>query len=98
MDIVAHVLWGGVSFGWKRKYGWAFLFGVLPDLLAFGPFFVYRLISGTLKFGKPEIALIPQVVFTAYNFSHSLFTAGLILLVIRFVISNELFRAALASP
>src|SRR3989304_3671338 len=51
-----------------------------------------------MKFGKPETALIPQVVFTAYNFSHSLFTAGLILLVIRFVISKELFAAALAYP
>ena len=98
MDILAHGLWGGVSLGWKRKYGWAFLFGVLPDLLAFGPFFIFRLVSGTMQFGKPEIALIPQVVFTAYNFSHSLFTAGLILLVIRFVISKELFVAALAYP
>ncbi len=84
--------------GWKRKYGWAFLFGVLPDLLAFGPFFIFRILSGTLKFGKPEIAAIPPAVFTAYNFSHSLFTAGLILLVIRFVISKELFIAALAYP
>jgi len=98
MDILAHGLWGGAAFGWKRKYFWAFLFGMLPDLLAFGPFFVYRLISGTLKFGKPEIAAIPAAVFTAYNFSHSLFTAAAILLLVRFVISKELFIAAWAYP
>lgn len=98
MDILAHGLWGGVSFGWRRKYGWAFLFGVLPDLLAFGPFFVYRLLAGTLKFGKPEIASIPTAVFTAYNLSHSLFTAALIFLIIRFAISKELAVSALAYP
>jgi len=98
MDILAHGLWGGVAFGWKKKYGWAFSFGVLPDLLAFGPFFIYRLFAGTTTFGKPELSAIPPAVFTAYNFSHSLFTAIAILLVIRFLISKELAAAALAYP
>lgn len=98
MDILAHGLWGGVSFGWKRKYGWAFLFGILPDLLAFGPFFVYRLLAGTLKFGKPELAFIPPAVFTAYNISHSLFTAAVIVLITRFAFSKELAVSALAYP
>ena len=84
--------------GWKRKYWWAFLFGMLPDLLAFGPFFAYRILSGTLKFGKPEIVSIPSAVFTVYNFSHSLFTAAAILLLMRFVISKELFISACAYP
>ncbi len=98
MDILAHGLWGGAAFGWKRKYFWAFLFGMLPDLIAFGPFFVYRILSGTLKFGKPEIASIPPAVFTAYNCSHSLFTAAAILLLMRFAISKESFISACAYP
>jgi len=98
MDILAHGLWGGAAFGWKRKYGWAFLFGMLPDLSAFGPYFVYRILSGTLKFGKPEIASIPSAVFIAYNFSHSLFTAAAVLLLVRFAISKELFISACAYP
>ncbi len=42
MDIVSHGLWGGAAFGRKNKKSFwvAFLFGVLPDLLAFGPFFI----------------------------------------------------------
>jgi len=98
MDILAHGLWGGAAFGWKRKYGWAFLFGALPDLLAFGPFFIYRLARGAFKFGRPEISSIPQIVFTSYNVSHSLFTAAIIFLVIRFLISKELSIAASAYP
>jgi hypothetical protein len=98
MDILAHGLWGGAVFGWKRKYLLAFLFGMLPDLLAFGPFFIYRLLSGALKLGKPEIALIPPAVFTAYNFSHSLLTAAAILPLVRFVISKELYLSACAYP
>jgi hypothetical protein len=98
MDILAHGLWGGAAFGWKRKYGWAFLFGVMPDLLAFGPFFIYRLIAGAFKFGKPEISSIPQIVFTSYGLSHSLFTAAILFLVIRFLIAKELSIPASAYP
>ena len=97
MDILAHGLWGGATFGWK-KYWWAFLFGVLPDLLAFGPMFVYRLISGTYKFGKPEISAIPQAVFTAYDFSHSLFFAAGLFLILRFLVSKEFSLLFLAYP
>src|SRR4030067_2198791 len=98
MDLLAHGLWGGTAFGWKRKYGWAFLFGVLPDLLAFGPFFIYRLASGAFKFGQAEISSFPPIVFASFNGSHSLIPAALIFLVIRILISKELSIAASAYP
>ena len=94
MDILAHGLWGGVIFGWRNKFFWAALFGMLPDLLAFGPFFIYRIASGTFSFGKPELNSIPQIVFTSYNISHSLFTGLVIFLVVRFLVSKELSVAA----
>ena len=84
MDILAHGLWGGVTFGRKKLLGLAILFGVLPDLLAFGPFFVIKLINRTFQFGKPNLAEIPNWVFTSYDFSHSLFTAIILYLIIRY--------------
>jgi hypothetical protein len=98
MDIVAHGLWGGVVFGWRRKFFWAFLFGVLPDLLAFGPYFLYTLITGTLAMGKPEISAVPSFVFISYDISHSLIVAVLLLLLVRFVISKKYAISFLAYP
>ncbi len=73
MDIFSHGLYGGVAFGRmsKRDYITAFLFGIAPDLLAFGTFFITNLFSsGTL--GKPDIETIPHYIFIIYDFSHSL--------------------------
>jgi hypothetical protein len=98
MDIIAHGLSGGVAFGWKRKFLWALWFGILPDLLAFGPFFIHNLLSGNLVWGKPQLESIPAAVFTAYNFSHSLFTATAIVLLLRFLASARLAMSSLAYP
>lgn len=84
--------------GWKRRFFWAALFGMLPDLLAFGPFFIYRMLSGTFVWGRPEVSSIPGAVFMAYNFSHSLFTAAVMWLLIRYAVSKELTLAAWAYP
>ncbi|EQB63093.1 MAG: hypothetical protein RBG1_1C00001G0672 [candidate division Zixibacteria bacterium RBG-1] len=84
MDIFAHGFWGGITFGRKKIFGLAMLFGVLPDVSAFGPFFVIRLIHRTLQFGKPNLAEIPSWVFTSYDISHSLITAAILYGVIRY--------------
>jgi hypothetical protein len=73
MDIVSHGLYGGVAFGRmsRRDYIIAFLFGIGPDLLAFGTFFITSLFfSGTV--GRPNIETIPSYVFSIYNITHSL--------------------------
>lgn len=73
MDIISHGLYGGVAFGRmsRRDYVTAFLFGIGPDLLAFGTFFITSLIStGTV--GEPRLETIPAYVFSMYDFSHSL--------------------------
>jgi hypothetical protein len=73
MDIFSHGLYGGVAFGRRsrRDYVTAFLFGIGPDIVAFGTFFIMSLLfTGTM--GRPSIESIPSYVFTIYDFSHSL--------------------------
>ncbi|OGC78345.1 MAG: hypothetical protein A2145_02080 [candidate division Zixibacteria bacterium RBG_16_40_9] len=85
MDIFAHGFWGGITFGRKKFFGLAMLFGVLPDLLSFGPFFVIRLVNRTLQLGKPNLTEIPGWVFTSYDISHSLFTAIILYAITRYL-------------
>ncbi len=83
MDTISHALWGKGLFGY-RKYRWfAFLFGVIPDLLSFGLYFLFNVITNpfTVKWGKPELADIPSWVFSLYDFSHSLIIAIIFILI-----------------
>lgn len=97
MDIFAHGFWGGITFGRKKLFGLAMLFGVLPDVSAFGPYMVKRILTGTYQFGKPNLAEIPGWVFTSYDISHSLLTAALLYGVIRYF-NKTLAYAFLAYP
>lgn len=78
MDIFSHGLYGGVAFGRKSKrdYITAFLFGIGPDLFAFGPFFFLVFLGlanwPVVNFEPPyHNPTIPQYVNTFYQFSHS---------------------------
>ncbi len=79
MDIISHGLWGGVAFGRKSKKSFwlSFVFGILPDLIAFGPFFVLmflRIVPRPNFSAEPPVPdSIPQFVYQVYNISHSLF-------------------------
>ena len=84
MDTISHALWGKALFGY-RKYRWfSFLFGAIPDLLSFGLYFLFNLITSpfAMKWGKPELADIPTWVFSLYNFSHSLIVAIIFVLIV----------------
>ena len=79
MDVISHGLWGGITVGRSsRKSFWiAFLFGVAPDVFAFGPRFVVNLVTQGSEFfrnlgRRPELSEIPDHVFQLYNISHSL--------------------------
>ncbi len=88
MDILSHGLWGGVAFGRKnrRSFWAAFSFGVLPDLLSFGPFFalVFLGLAQRPSFANepPDPSLIPTYVHQIYSITHSLpvFALGFALL------------------
>lgn len=78
MDIVSHGLWGGVAFGrsGRRAYWQAFGIGVSPDLLSFGLLAAadtIGMVSGPdWGAGRPDPALIPAFVHSAYDLTHSL--------------------------
>ena len=69
MDVFTHGLWGGIAFGRKYYFIPAVTFGVLPDVLAFGPFLgVTALTRGTEYLsGRPDPAIIPDWVYLVYN-------------------------------
>ena len=78
MDTLAHGLWGGAAFGQKKtEWKWAFLLGMAPDLISFGPYFLTRLPALLDRFkngtwGPPDPSTIPIAVYEAYNVTHSL--------------------------
>ncbi|MDP3958439.1 MAG: hypothetical protein Q8Q36_03190 [bacterium] len=78
MDIISHGLWGSIAFGRRnrRSFFLAFLFGILPDFLAFAPH-TFGMLLGLngheFTFGEPPSpqAFSPYV-YDVYNVSHSL--------------------------
>jgi len=82
MDTLSHGLWGGMAFGRqnKRVFLIAFLFGVMPDVLAFGWEFFRRIFLGS-EFGKPMVETIDSYIFGLYNITHSLIIALVALLI-----------------
>jgi hypothetical protein len=79
MDVFSHGLWGGITVGRKNRKSFltAVAFGMAPDVIAFGPFMITRLLDqGTDFFSRlgkrPEISTIPDYVHATYNVTHSL--------------------------
>jgi len=82
MDILAHFLWTFALF-FKRKERWlAGFFGVMPDIVSFGPHLVLSIIVGNSMFGRPDLANIPVSVFMLYNLTHSLVIFALAVLTV----------------
>ena len=78
MDVLAHGLWGGALFGRlpRTRWKWAFLAGIAPDVVAFGPALISRLVTGDfaewMQPGPPQSSWFPPYVFALYNVTHSL--------------------------
>lgn len=99
MDTVSHALWGKGLFGY-RKYRWyAVIFGAVPDLLSFGIYFLFNLLTNiqNLKFGKPELHEIPSWVFSLYDFSHSIVIACLFIAAV-YTVNKDFCFPMLAWP
>ncbi|MBI4276464.1 hypothetical protein HY629_01345 [Candidatus Uhrbacteria bacterium] len=80
MDFFAHGLWTSVVY-WKerrRDWLWAIFFGVMPDFVAFGPFFIEEFREHATLFRHHEVSLIPTYVYMMYNLGHSLVVFGLV--------------------
>lgn len=97
MDVLAHALWSNVLLKGipptrykTRAARWGMFFGVLPDLVSFGPLFVYyvwQLATGRATYtAGPPVHLSGTPLFkyasVSYNFSHSLVIWLITLLII----------------
>ncbi len=84
MDDLAHVLWS-VAIFYHHAWWIAVLFGILPDLLVFVPFFIRKLMSGTVRSvadlnPKKDVKFFAKWVLPLYSITHSLiFVCGIVL-------------------
>jgi hypothetical protein len=86
MDFIAHGLWGGAVFGRRPGSSWkrAFLWGMAPDLIAFGPAIAAGLLIGdrvSWRLWSPEDAGVSHITWYsnhAYLVTHSLVIWALI--------------------
>ena len=79
MDFVSHTVWGYALFGFRGKPVVAIVSGALPDVISFGPLVVSHMINGTYRHGPPDLSTIPAWTLTAYDCSHSLLVASLLI-------------------
>ncbi len=93
MDILSHGLWGAMPFYKKnRRYYWlAFLFGILPDLIVFGPHFflsIYGRLWNSSQWytstpgNLPPLSSFNPIVFTLYNFTHNLVVFAAVVVIV----------------
>ena len=82
MDTFAHGFWSWLIYHKRKWVWWAVLFGVLPDLLSFGVYIVYNIITGNFVPGRPRLEAIPNYVHVSYNITHSLVVFAAIFLLI----------------
>lgn len=104
MDIVSHGLWGGLTLGRKNKKSFwtALTFGVAPDLLSFGLFFVSTFLGFTERPNfrsaePPDPLLVPAYIHTLYDITHS-FIPFIILFCIVWYIRKKPLIEMLAWP
>ncbi len=102
MDTLSHALWGKALFGYKGFRFPPLLLGAAPDLIAFLPWMIIRILNGTFfdrKFGEPPpLEIVPDWVFFMYDFSHSFVTGFLLVFLLYYFRKDYLWFAALAWP
>jgi hypothetical protein len=83
MDVISHGVWGGIAFGRKSKqlFWFAFLFGVLPDVIVFS-WRILAELSHLPSITNPELSVIPNYVLSLYNITHSLVIALLLFIIL----------------
>lgn len=85
VDVFSHGLWGGLVLGRQGGYSLAAAFGMMPDILAFGPHLLISLCRKKLVKGKPKARDFGIGVQRLYNITHSFITSGIIFTVLFFV-------------
>lgn len=104
MDIFSHGLYGGIATGRKNKknYWIALLFGMGPDLLSFGPFFLINFFKFESWFREnfvpPTSVEVPQIIHTLYDFTHSLVIYALFFALLWWLGKKDFAKLTLAWP
>ncbi|MBT3814687.1 hypothetical protein HOE37_02580 [Candidatus Woesearchaeota archaeon] len=85
MDYFAHGLWSYILFNKTKKPLYAILFGILPDTFSWLIYMFFRIFTGSLAFGKPNLNTIPAWMDTLYGLSHSLVIFSLVAVIVYLV-------------
>ncbi len=90
MDLLAHALWTYIIFDDATYLPLAILFSILPDLIAFGPYMVYKLVTMGRKLfhwnnAEEFVKSFPNYIFTVYNLTHSVIVFGIVFCAVWFV-------------
>jgi len=99
MDVLSHGLWGSIGFGQqnKNRFWESFLFGIMPDFLSYGIFFIMLMsgISQDLDWesSSGQVAFIPQYVSTLYTITHSLVVFSFVFIVLWFIYKEPVYPA-----
>lgn len=99
MDIFSHGLWGGAAFGRRSRASFfkSFLFGIMPDFLAFVPFLAGSWM-GVFAYphwatgSTPNPDAFPSFVYLTYSFTHSLIIFLLVFLLIWIIRKKPLYE------
>jgi hypothetical protein len=80
MDDIAHILWS-VAIFYHQSWLLAALFGILPDLLVFLPFFARKVLTGKVQTvrdlnPKKDVQFFSKWVVPWYSVTHSLLFVG----------------------
>jgi hypothetical protein len=81
MDDIAHILWSIVIY-YHHSWFLAGLFGILPDIIVFVPFYTAKILSGKIRSfeqakPKSDMQFYTKWVTPLYTITHSLLFVGL---------------------
>ncbi len=88
MDFFAHGFWSYIFFHKTKKPWLAVLFGLLPDTVSWGLYFLFNLITGQFNSGRPIVENIPSWVFGLYGLGHSLIIAAVVILAVSLILKK----------
>ena len=88
MDFFAHGFWSYIFFNHLKKPWLAVIFGLLPDSISWGLYFIFNLLTGQLNSGPPIVENIPSWVFGLYGLGHSLIISLLVIMVVFLIVKK----------
>ena len=87
MDVLSHGLWGATILRDRKLIWWAFLSGMLPDLLGSGSGFIYLLTIGEF-WGRNTWQLLPDWSRELYRLHHSLLSVAVYFVLLTIFLRN----------